>query len=156
MKSRSEAVQIARGYLGTPYVLGGRLKGAGVDCGTLLGLYLIDIGVVTDALWERVGLYSHDWFQHASRERYLRALLELGKLTSEFVCRTDAVAQPGDLVLFRVVGSKLFNHGAIVTAWPRGIHAQADGVREVNLVTHRLTGYKPICVFDPFVKMESE
>ena len=150
MKTRLEAVEIARSYLGTPYILGGRLKGAGLDCATLLGLYLIEIGVVDDSLWERVGLYSHDWFQHAGRERYLRALLELGQLTSEFVCRSDAPARPGDLVLFRVVRSHLFNHGAIVTAWPHGIHAQAEGVREVNLAAHRLTAYKPMDVFDPF------
>ena len=157
MIARGGAPGIARSYIGTPYVLGGRLKGAGCDCATLLGLYLIEIGVVTpEELWASVGLYAHDWFLHTSRERYLRQLTRLANLTAEFVCRVDAPAQPGDLVIFRAVSSKVFNHGAIVTAWPYGVHACADGVRESNLATHRLTAYKPMDVFDPFAKMVAE
>jgi len=71
-------------------------------------------------------------------------------MVAETVCRPGVIAQPGDLVLFRVVGSKRYNHGAIVTSWPRGIHAQHDGVREVNLAQHRLTAHRAMEVFDPF------
>lgn len=154
MISRAEAPAIARSYIGTPYVLGGRLKGAGCDCATLLGMYLVEIGAVDEAeLWASVGLYSHDWFLHTSRERYLRQLTRLASLTAEFVCRVDAPAKSGDLVIFRAVRSKVFNHGAIVTGWPHGVHACPDGVREVNLTAHRLTAFKPMDVFDPFAKM---
>ena len=157
MISRAEAPAIARSYLKPPYVLGGRLKGAGADCATLLGMYLVEIGAVDEAeLWASVGLYSHDWFLHTSRERYLRQLTRLAALTSEFICRVDAKALPGDLVIFRAVNSKVFNHGAIVTSWPHGVHACADGVRESNLATHRLTAFKPMDVFDPFAKIETE
>lgn len=157
MISRADAPAIARSYLKTPYVLGGRLKGAGADCATLLGMYLVEIGAVDETeLWSSVGLYSHDWFLHTSRERYLRQLTRLAALTSEFICRVDAKALPGDLVIFRAVNSKVFNHGAIVTSWPHGVHACADGVRESNLATHRLTAFKPMDVFDPFAKIESE
>jgi hypothetical protein len=41
-----------------------------------------------------------------------------------------------------------------VTSWPHGIHAGAEGVREISLTTHRLTAFKPMEVFDPFIKME--
>jgi len=152
VKTRIEAVQIARSYVGTPYVLGGRLKSAGVDCATLLGCYLIDIGAAPADLWMSLDGYHHDWFLHNANERYLRGLVRFGFRAASSLCRADAEALPGDLVLFKVVGSKVFNHGAIVTSWPRGVHAGADGVHEITLTTHKLTGYKPMEVFDPFVK----
>ena len=154
MKTRTESVQIARSFLGTPYVLGGRLKGAGVDCATLLGLYLIEIGAAPVDLWKNLEGYHHDWFLHDANERYLRGLVRFGFDAALTLCRADAQAQPGDLALFKVVGSKVFNHGAIVTAWPRGVHAGADGVHEITLTTHKLTASRPMEVFDPFAKME--
>ena len=154
MKSRTEAVAIARSFLGTPYVLGGRLKGAGVDCATLLGLYLIEIGAAPADLWKNLEGYHHDWFLHDANERYLRGLMRFGFDAALTLCRADAEAQPGDLVLFRVVQSKVFNHGAIVTAWPHGVHAGVDGVHEITLTTHKLTAFRPMEVFDPFAKME--
>jgi len=157
MKTRAEAVEIARSFIGTPYVLGGRMKGAGVDCATLLGCYLIEIGTAQPDLWD--GLedpYRHDWFLHGSHERYLRGLVRFGVAgaRSLCLCRADSKAEPGDLVLFRVIQSKVFNHGAIVTSWPRGVHAGVDGVHEITLTTHRLTAFRPMEIFDPFAKME--
>lgn len=154
MKSREEAVTIARSFVDTPYVLGGRLKGAGVDCATLLGLYLIEIGAAPADLWKALDGYHHDWFLHSASERYLRGLMRFGFDAAHSLCRADSKAEPGDLVLFRVVQSKVFNHGAIVTAWPRGVHAGADGVHEITLTTHKLTAFRPMEVFDPFAKME--
>jgi hypothetical protein len=57
MKSRTEALAIARSYIGTPYVLGGRVKGAGVDCATLLAEYLMEIGATTEAELIEAGFY---------------------------------------------------------------------------------------------------
>ncbi len=150
LKARSEAVAAARGWLGTPYVLGGRVRGAGCDCGTLLAEYLIEIGAATREELGELGLYSHDWFCHAERERYMLRLLRHARLTAETVCRGAAQAEPGDLVLFRVAGSRVFNHGAIVTAWPRGVHAESDGVREADLVRHPLTSFATMEIFSPF------
>lgn len=151
MKERSDAPAIARGFLRTPYVLGAHVKGAGVDCATLLGLYLIEVGAATNEIWARAGLYSHDWFLHASRERYIEVLKEYAAQTWEGVCRSDSPALPGQIVIFKSAGSKKFNHGAIVTSWPRGVHAAIGGVREVNLTTHPLSAFKPMDVFDPFL-----
>lgn len=159
--TRPQAVAIARSFLGTRYVLGGRRKGAGLDCATLLSEYLIEIGRTTEAALIEIGFYreggaghsfSHDWFCHSTREEYLRGLMHFGKLVAETVCRPSAIPQPGDLVLFRVVGSERFNHGAIVTAWPRGIHAVSEGVREDNLAQHRLTAFRQMDVFAPFAE----
>lgn len=156
---------IARTYLNTPYVLGARVKGAGLDCATTLSEYLIEIGATTEAeliaahFYREGGVghsFSHDWFCHSSREEYLRGLMLFGKLVAETVCRQGECPQPGFLVLFRAVNSKRFNHGAIVTAWPRGIHACDGKVRESNLVAHRLTGFKQMDVFNPFERPAAE
>ena len=89
MKTATEALEVARSYLGTPYVLGGRRKGAGVDCATLLGEYLIEIGRTTEAALIEAGFYrecgaghsySHDWFLHTTRQDYLRGIMMFGKL----------------------------------------------------------------------------
>ena len=155
MKTRGEAVAIARSFIGTPYVLGGRLKGAGVDCATLLGCYLIELGAAPTDLWQNLEGYHHDWFLHSANERYLRGLMKFGFDAAQTLCRADAKAEPGDLALFKVVNSKVFNHGAIVTLWPHGVHAGSDGAREIDLTTHRLTAFKPMEVFDPFQKQEA-
>jgi len=154
MKTREDAVVLARSWLGTPYVLGGRIRGAGCDCATLLAEYLIEIGAVDRDQLTDLGLYSGDWFHHANSERYLRGLMKFGRLASETICRGGIETSPGDLALFKIAGSKVFNHGAIVTVWPRGIHAQASGVREVDLSSHALTCHMKMDLFDPFIVNE--
>jgi cell wall-associated NlpC family hydrolase len=151
MLSRSEGVTAIRGWVGTPYRLGARVQGAGVDCCTLLCEHLIQIGLADrEELYSGLGLYSADWFLHAPTERYLRGLMRFGTTVAGGICRGGAGAQPGDIALFKVARSRLFNHGAIVTAWPLGVHAQADGVREVDLVACPLTSFRKMELFDPF------
>lgn len=96
MKTATQAVDIARSYLGTPYVLGARRKGAGVDCATLLGEYLIEIERTTESALIEAGFYrecgaghtySHDWFLHTTRQEYLRGIMMFGKLVAETICR---------------------------------------------------------------------
>jgi hypothetical protein len=149
--SRSEAVTAIRTWIGSPYRLGGRVRGAGCDCCTLLVAHLIQIGRIgPDDLGSLPG-YSSDWFLHAAtNERYLRGLMRFGTAVSETICRGDARPQPADIVLFKVVRSRLYNHGAVVTEWPMGVHAQADGVREVNLTQCPLTAFRQMYIFDPF------
>ena len=161
MKTRTQALVIARSWAHprTPYVMAGRIKGAGCDCATLLSEYLIEIGAATEqemvdiGFYKGVGLshgYSPDWFCHTGTQAYLRGLMKFGKLVAETVCRKCEHPQPGDLVLFRAVKSRIYNHGAIVTRWPFGIHAQYDGVREVDLSSNIITAYRPMDIFDPF------
>lgn len=146
---RSRAVALARSWIGTPYVLGGRVRGAGCDCATLLAEYLIAIGAASAAELEDLGFYSHDWFCHASSERYLLRLMRYARAAAETVCRAGVDARPGALVLFRVAGSKRFNHGAIVTRWPFGVHAVDPRVKESDLTQHYLTAFRVMEVFDP-------
>jgi cell wall-associated NlpC family hydrolase len=152
MKTRQEAVNVARTWLGTPYVKRQRCKGAGVDCGQLLAGYLIEIQAVTEGDVQEYGPYGSDWFHHTRDELYLKELMKFGKLIAETKCRGGQSIEPGNLVLFRAVGSKVFNHGAIITAWPLGIHANRGGVCETDLICDPLTSFKEMAVFDPWGK----
>lgn len=145
--SRTDAITIARSWLGTPYVLRARIKGAGCDCATVIAEYLIEAGFMDR---EDLGAYSHDWFCHASEERYLVALMRSAQMTLETKCMGSPDAKPGNVVLFRVAGSKRYNHGAIVTAWPMGIHADCEKVSEVDLVQHPMTSFMEMAIFDPW------
>jgi cell wall-associated NlpC family hydrolase len=152
MKTRAEAVEIARSWIGTPYVLGGRIKGAGVDCAMLLAEYLIEIGAATRDEEQRdpVPVYAADWFHHTTEERYKFRLLRHAQEIAEAICIGTPAARPGDLVLFRVAESRVFNHGAIVTAWPRGIHALEERVQEVDLANHAVMAHRAMAVFSPW------
>ena len=147
MLSRSEAVALARQWVGTPYVKGARVLGAGCDCATLLAEYLIAIGA---SQREGLGVYSHDWFCHATEERYMFALMRHAAKTVETVAAGVPDAKPGDLVLFRVAKSRVFNHGAIVTSWPRMIHAVHPRVAEASAVQHPMTSHMQMAIFDPW------
>jgi cell wall-associated NlpC family hydrolase len=148
--ARSDAVAIARTFLGTKYVLGGRVKGAGADCATLLSMYLEEIGACNKEDFADVGIYTHDWFQHASSDRYLLRLMRHAPKVLDTVCLGIVAAKPGSLALFRVVGSKLFNHGGIITQWPRMIHAVYPRVTESIASTHWLTAHREMKIFDPW------
>jgi NlpC/P60 family putative phage cell wall peptidase len=147
MLSRREAIVVAQSWLGTPYVKGARVRGAGCDCATLLAEYLIGIGA---AEREDLGVYSHDWFCHATEERYMFALMRHAAKTLETVARGSQSAKPGDLVLFRVAGSRVFNHGGIVTQWPKMIHAVMPQVRTTDATLHPMTSHTEMVIFDPF------
>ena len=149
-KTRQEAISLARTYIGTPYVLGGKVRGAGVDCATLLLLYLLDIGAVCPEKLGNIGLYRPDWFCNTPGQPYLAAMLRVSRRVAESAAGLVTDATPGNLALFRVANSKVFNHGAIVTRWPLGIHAEQKGVREVDLASHWLTGQRPVDIFDPW------
>jgi cell wall-associated NlpC family hydrolase len=108
---RQRFVAAAKAYLGTPYHPGGRVKGAGVDCLTLLSCAAEDAGLIARA---SIPHYPPDWHLHNGGERYMAGLL---KYTHEIA----GPPQPGDIALWRF--GRSFSHGAIVTEWPRIIHA---------------------------------
>lgn len=153
--SRDQAVAIARTWIGTPYVLTGRIKGAGCDCGTFLAEVLIECGVMKASDMEEIGFYSHDWYMHISHERYLMKVMRHARKVAEVAGKPrHAQALPGCLALYRVGTTRIFNHGAFVTKWPMGILARKDGVRERNLTQERLTAGSPMELFDPFAEAE--
>lgn len=105
-----EAAKEAITWLGTPYHHQGRVKGVGVDCGTLIC-----------EVYEKVGLMDHldprpyppDWHMHQLGQRYLEHVLS--------VCYEVDEPQPGDIVLYHF--GKCVSHGAIVVEWPTIIHS---------------------------------
>jgi cell wall-associated NlpC family hydrolase len=108
---RSRIITVARSWLGTPYHTGGRLKGAGVDCLTLLVEVFAEAGVVPRI---DVPYYPHDWHLHHGEERYQKGLLRYAR-------EIDTVPEPGDIALWKF--GRCFSHGAIVMNWPIIIHA---------------------------------
>ena len=122
------------------------MKGGGCDCATFIAEVLIACGL---AERENLGVYSQDWFFHTSNERYLRGLLSLSAETAETVAHRSANTQPGDIVLTRLARSKVYNHGAIVTAWPKVVHAISPRVEEIDASTHPLWAYRTVAVFTP-------
>jgi cell wall-associated NlpC family hydrolase len=160
LSSRAEAVACAQAWLGTPYALRGRVRGAGCDCATLLAEYLIEMGAADrsemNAVIKELGPYSHDWFCHATGERYLLALMRFAEQIMTTFCRGTIDAKPGTLVLFRVVGSHRWNHGAIVTAWPLGIHSLDPRVTESDLTMHPMTSFHEMALFDPWAGRSSD
>lgn len=154
MMTRAETEIYARTWKETAYVRGGRIKGVGIDCGTLLGEYLIGIGRCTaaemDAVVAELGFLSNDWFCHATAEKYKQVLERFAPLKGEGICRGMLPAEPGDIALFRVVKSNLYNHGAILLSGGRAIHAVHPQVAEMRPTLHPMTAFHEIAIFDPW------
>ncbi len=109
--ARAGVVAVAKSWLGTPYHTGGRLKGVGVDCLTLLAEVYAEAGVTPRI---DVPYYPADWHLHRGEERYLKGLLLHAR-------EIDAPPLPGDIALWKF--GRCFSHGAIVIDWPVILHA---------------------------------
>ena len=98
---REAVIAAARTWVGTPYHDMGKVKGVGVDCGTLLASVYQEAGVVPQIVLED---YSPQWYLHRDDPRYLDEIL---KYAHEI--ETPA---PGDVVVYRI--GRQFAHGAII------------------------------------------
>jgi cell wall-associated NlpC family hydrolase len=112
-EQRAAVVAAARSWIGTPYHHRARVKGAGVDCIMLLVAAFEDAGVLSGI---KVPLYVGQWHLHRDAEKYLQGLMgycrELGP---------DEKPQAGDIALWKF--GRVYSHGAIITDWPRLVHA---------------------------------
>ncbi|SFI38254.1 NlpC/P60 family protein [Jannaschia pohangensis] len=125
----SRVVDVARAWIGTPYMHQGAVKGAGTDClGLIRGVWREVYGEEPEA----VPQYSEDWAEVQGLEvldhaagRHLRRL-PVG----------EALA-PGQLLLFRMRNAAIAKHLGIVTTvgpHPRFVHAYSGhGVVESSL-----------------------
>lgn len=148
MLSRIDAAQYALLWCGTPYVTGARVLGCGCDCATLIAEYLIGIGATTEI---PLFTYAQDWFCNTTEERYFNELSKYAKCVWEGRCLGTPNTTPGQIALFRVAGSKLYNHSAIITGWPEAVHAFDN--KQVALsrpALHPLTAYREMALFDPW------
>lgn len=155
MITRQQAVEIALAWKGTPYVKGARIRGVGCDCETLLEAYLIAIGAAGS--FDHLPLFQQDWFCHTTEEKYRDELAQYATCTWEGRCIGTPPALPGDIAIYRVVGSKVYNHGGIIIGWPKAIHAYGDrGVCETRPALHPLTAYREMAVFSPIDKQNKK
>lgn len=139
-KQRAAVVAEALSWIGTPFRDHACVKGAGVDCATLLAAALgKELGEFI------VPRYPQQWFLHSNSDRampeglsfkteewYIEYLQNHG-----FLEIPEAQASAGDIVL-STLGENVFCHAGIVVDWPmRIIHASSragakGAVREVR------------------------
>jgi NlpC/P60 family putative phage cell wall peptidase len=140
---RQAVVAEAERWIGTPFHHAARVEQAGVDCLMLLAEVYERAGIVPRV---EPPFYVPDWHLHRDAERYMEGLLR-------YACAIDAPPRPGDIALFKF--GRTFSHGAIVTAWPRLIHAYwAIGVVWGSAGLHPLAG-RPVRFFSPFIDDEA-
>jgi len=108
---RRAVVAEARSWLSTPYHHMGRVKGAGVDCATLLAEVYARAGLIPPLA---IPFYPPDWHLHRDAERYLDFVLAEAR-------EIAGPPEPGDIALWRF--GRCFSHGAIAVDWPLVIHA---------------------------------
>lgn len=138
----------------TPYHMKSRIKGVGCDCGSFLIGVFQNLGMIQASV--EPPNYPQDWWQHTTEERYKYAMMRHSHAILEGVAYRVGVAkgdvhvapQPGMVALSRAAGSKVYNHGGIVTQWPRVVHAVAPCVEECDTTSHHLWALKEVAVFD--------
>ena len=146
---RSAVVAEARSWIGTPYHEGGRKKGVGCDCVTLIAEVLLACGIVSNA---DIEFFGRHWWVNAKEETYMLRLLRHAAKTIEAVSYPTLNAQPGDIVMVRALDSRVYNHGGIVTRWPLIVHAIGPQVEETDASTHNMWAFKTVAVLDPYLR----
>jgi cell wall-associated NlpC family hydrolase len=133
----------AKSWLLTPYHHMARVKGAGVDCATLLAEVYHAAGLIDHSL--AISYYPPDWALHRDEERYLQIVIAHMREISE----EEALA--GDVVLYKI--GRAFAHGGIILAWPQIIHAvwQDAVLLGDGLADGKLSG-RPRRFFSPWSK----
>ncbi|MEM1298708.1 MAG: NlpC/P60 family protein [Pseudomonadota bacterium] len=121
-ETRARVVDAARSWLGTPYHHQASIRGAGADClGLVRGIWREVIGPEP----ETPPAYSPDWAEARGEERLLRAAMRHMRRIP------NAEAEPGDMLLFRMVERGPAKHAAIL----------ADGGVEGGTVIHAYSGH---------------
>lgn len=113
-EQRARVDAIARTYISTPFHDHGEVKGAGVDCATLLKMVFVEAGVIAPF---KLDHYSPQFFLHQKEERYIGWVTKFGRE----IAQEDA--KVGDIVLYKI--GHVYAHGALIVApgWPTIIHA---------------------------------
>jgi len=113
--SRDQIVELARGWLGTPYHHRASLKGVGCDCiGLVRGLWRELYGTEP----ETVGHYTGEWSEATGNEALL------GAAGRHLQPVAPPAAKPGDVLVFRLRQTTVAKHAAILVSHERMIHAQ--------------------------------
>lgn len=115
-----------RRWVGTPYRHRGAVLGGCIDCAHILIETFVGAGLI-----ERFdpGDYPPDWHHHQSRERYLAVVESYCGLVDEderplAKREPEFRAETGDIIMWK--WGRTFSHSAIVTEWPKIVHAFAE------------------------------
>ena len=100
-------------------------------------------------------IYHISKISHFPEERYLKACFRHAHKVYEGRCFQTANLLPGNIIATRV-RSHIFNHGGIVTLWPRVIHCISPVTCLVDAVRDPYWASKDIVAFDPWLKLEEE
>ena len=138
----------ARSWLGTRFLHGAAVKGAGVDCVQHPRAVYCAVGLLPPDFPDQLP-YPEGWYIEGGEARYDTALAEF------FECRWRAgdgplpAIGPGWLARFRV--GRMGVHGGIVTVWPRVVHANAEigEVVEGDATTNWLGRHKLMSLWRP-------
>lgn len=152
-RERGRIVVEALSWLGTPYHLTGRVKQGGVDCATFLYMVYLACGLVPET--DEIEQYKADWFHHTTEQRYLIHVVRHASKVAEAVAYPTLNALPGNLILAKVAqggrrAPAVWNHGGIVTKWPKVIQAAHPKVELVDATSHWMWAFQTVLVLDPF------
>lgn len=123
---REVIVKETETWVGTPYRGWSCVKQAGVDCGQLLYGVYHNCGFlpVIEDLPKDYPLFIG---QHRESTAYVDLVLRFFREIPE------SEVLPGDIVVWKLIGSKAFCHAAIIKSWPTYcIHAYGDAVKAVD------------------------
>jgi len=109
LEQRQMVITEALTWLNTPYHLNAKIKGVGVDCGTLLMACFENTGLIEPA---SLGTFTPDFHLHRGDEVYINWLKKY--------CHPVKEASSGDIIVYRF--GRIFAHGALVIEWPKMIH----------------------------------
>lgn len=149
--SREQIIAEAMTFLGTPYHLGGQVKGAGVDCATFIYKTFHTFGMMPT---QDIGVFHSDWPCHTKDEVYIRRLLRHATKIADGISYASLRTKSANIALVKTdENSKVYNHGGIILAWPKVIHcAPENGVEIVDASLHWLWSFKKVMIFDPWEK----
>ena len=151
MTNRNIIITEALSWVGTPYHLRGMIKGVGCDCATFILCVMINCGIFSEDTSQQINQLSNDWWKNTTEERYLAQVLRYAGKVAQSICYQSTVTQPGNIVLGKVAGSRVYNHGAIIVKWPMAVHAAYPKVVLADLSRDPLWAYRDITIFDPFI-----
>jgi cell wall-associated NlpC family hydrolase len=123
IEQREAVVAEALTWIGTPYRGWSCVKGAGVDCGQLLYGVFHNCNLIPE-IPDLPKDYPLFIGLHRASTEYVDLVLKFFREIPE------SEVLPGDLVVWRLTGSKSYCHGAIIKSWPDYyIHAYGDSVK---------------------------
>ncbi len=122
---RDAVVEEAETWCGTLYRGWSCVKGAGTDCGQLI------YGVFHNCGFLPVIDLPKDYPLYIGQHRESTAYVDL--VLQYFREIPEADVQPGDIVVWKLIGSKAYCHAAIIKSWPSYcIHAYSKAVTAVD------------------------